>query len=182
MSKGSSIHAWWIKLPSRSRSLLVTWISGLSQDTSWDLMCVVKFARLTMGCAPAGSGCVAAALGCFRGVWGTAVGTGSTAPPHIYPEASWYPSNVCWIGMISYSLVRRCLRSSKIHQKSVRAWCTPLVSANLFPSTWHMASFIWMNNHLAPVKAISMDQSSPNTQWYFSTRIRFYLVGIPART
>ena len=34
------------------------------------------------GCAPLGSDFVFAGLGCGWRVWGTAVGPGSTAPPH----------------------------------------------------------------------------------------------------
>ena len=46
-----------------------------------------KISFHTMVFAPAGSGYVAAALDCGRGVRGNAVGPGSTAPPHIYPDA-----------------------------------------------------------------------------------------------
>ena len=50
MSKQSSMHDWWSTLPAISRSLLVTWPSGLSQETSCAVMSVVKFARHIMGC------------------------------------------------------------------------------------------------------------------------------------
>ena len=32
------IHAWWITLTASYRLLLVTWPSGLPQETSWSLM------------------------------------------------------------------------------------------------------------------------------------------------
>ena len=84
VSKQSDIHAWWSTLPTSSRSLLVSWPSGLPQENSWDAMSAGEFACHTMGCAPTGYRDVAAALGCSWGVGGTLVGHGSTAPPHIY--------------------------------------------------------------------------------------------------
>ena len=70
-------------MPASSRSLLVTWNSGLSQETGWDVMSVRKYDCHTMECDPAGSGDVAASMGCCWGVLGTSVGLGSTAHPHI---------------------------------------------------------------------------------------------------
>ena len=64
MSKQLDIHVWWCTMSFRSRSLFVTWPSGLPQDTSCAIMSAVKCARHIMGCAPTGSGDVDAALGC----------------------------------------------------------------------------------------------------------------------
>ena len=86
MSELSTIHAWWSMLPAISRSLLSTWPSRLSQKTRCAIMSAGKCTRHAMGCDPAGYRDVSAALGCSWGVQGTAVGTGSTPPPHIYPE------------------------------------------------------------------------------------------------
>ena len=68
MSKQSDIHAWWIMLLARSRSLLMNWPSGLPQETRWDVMLAGKYAQHTIGCANAGSRDVAAALGFYWGV------------------------------------------------------------------------------------------------------------------
>ena len=71
---------------------VVTWLEHLIQiveqgSPHLELMSAGKFAYHMMGCALAGSGDVAAALGCCWVVLGTAVGTGRTAPPHIYLES-----------------------------------------------------------------------------------------------
>ena len=87
MLKQSAIHVWWIKLPTSSRSLLVTWPYGLPQDNSFAVMSARKFAGHMIGYAPTGSGDVVAVLGCGWGFQGTAVGPGGTVLPHIYPEA-----------------------------------------------------------------------------------------------
>ena len=42
MSNQSAIHAWWSTLHASSRSLLVTWPSGLPQETSCAVMSTVK--------------------------------------------------------------------------------------------------------------------------------------------
>ena len=86
MPKQLAIHAWWITLPSRSRSLLVTWPSGLPQETIWAVMFAVKCACHTMGCASRDSGDMATVLGLCWGVQGTAVGPVNPDPTHIYPE------------------------------------------------------------------------------------------------
>ena len=67
MLKQSAINVWCITLPAIYRSLLVTWPSGLSQETSWDMISTGKYARRMMGCNPAGYGDVAASLGCCWG-------------------------------------------------------------------------------------------------------------------
>ena len=57
------IHAWWITLNARYRSLLATWPSGLPQETIWAIMSAIKYAHHRMGCSPESSVDVAAALG-----------------------------------------------------------------------------------------------------------------------
>ena len=79
-------------LPISSRSLLATWTSGLTQDTSRDVIPAGNCVYHTMGGSPAGSEDMAAALGCRWGVQGTYMGTGSTDPTQIYSGASLYPS------------------------------------------------------------------------------------------
>ena len=56
MSKQSSIHVWCITLPSRSRVMLMTWPSGLLQETIWDGMSAGKCSHHTMVCTPADPG------------------------------------------------------------------------------------------------------------------------------
>ena len=136
MLKQSAMYAWWSTLSASSRLLLVTWPSGLPQDTIPAVMSAGKFACSTMGCAPAGSGYVAAALGCGWGFRGTRVGPKNTSPPHIYLEAPWQPSRTIWGGTSSYRLFGRLIRSSASHRNSAKTWWMPLVSATRFPFMW----------------------------------------------
>ena len=88
MSNHSDTHLRCIVLLTSSRSLLVTCYSGLSQETSWDVMYVRKSSCHMTGGDPADSRDMFAALGFCLGVLGTAVGPSNTAPPHIYSEGS----------------------------------------------------------------------------------------------
>ena len=74
-------------LTANSRSLLVTWPYDLTQETICAVISAGKCVHHMMGYATSGYGDVAAALVCGWGVRGTAMGPGSTAPPHIHPKA-----------------------------------------------------------------------------------------------
>ena len=58
------------------------------------------------------------------------------------------------------------------------AWWNPLVSSNLSPSMWRRDSWMCLQRPQAPVKAVSMEQSSPIIQFHLSIPIRFWLVVI----
>ena len=79
----------WTTPPASSNSELLTVPCGFVQLTRESMMSLGKGIRHTIGCAPLGFGEGRAALGCGGNSRGMAVGTGSTRPLHMYPEALW---------------------------------------------------------------------------------------------
>ena len=111
--------------PANSNSELLTVPCGFVQLTRDSTMSFGKGMLHTMGCAPAGLGEGRAALGCGGNFRGVAVGPGSPTPPHMYPEASLYPSKFGRSGTSSYIRVGRFATSSARHLKSSKASWTP---------------------------------------------------------
>ena len=79
----------WTTPPANSNSELLTVPYGFVQ-LNRDLLCPLGKAYATLwGVPPLGFGEGRAALVCGGNSRGMAIGTGSTTPPHMYPEASW---------------------------------------------------------------------------------------------
>ena len=97
-----STQSLWTTPPANSNSELLTAPCGFVQLTRDSIMSFGKGMPHTIRCAPVGLGEGRAALGCGGNFRGVVVGPGSTTPPHMYPEASWYPSTVGRSGTSSY--------------------------------------------------------------------------------
>ena len=103
----------------KSELLMEPW--GLVCDTRSFCISSGKAARHTMGCAVISSGDYGAALDYSCRTQGAVVSPGRTTPPHIYPDASWYPSTTGSVGTNSNRRVGRAARFYCIHWKSARA-------------------------------------------------------------
>ena len=88
-SKQIATPSWWRTLPDISKSDLVVPPVGLDQLTKSSTISGGKWARQTMGWGAAGYGEGRAVLGCACISRGTAMGPGSSTPPHIVPDAPW---------------------------------------------------------------------------------------------
>ena len=131
-------------------------------------MSLGKGIRHTMGCAPLMFEEDCAALGCCNNFRDMAVGPGSTTPPHIYIEASWYPSTIGRSRTNSYICVGRFATSSASHLKSYKASWTTVYRVTLFHLTWQRDSCIWLKNPLALGRASAIERSLQRARCHLS--------------
>ena len=181
ISKHAAAQSCWRIPPASSKSEFVTDPEGFAEETREATISGGKVARQSIGCAEPGwaGRAVAGWCGSARGI---APGPGRRTPPHMVPDASWYPSKVGLSGTSSYRRVGRAARSSNIQRKSASAWCTAGERVIRPCGTCRRASCIWLNSPRAPGIASAIERSSPRTRRQILTLVRFLEGGKRSRS